>query len=152
MPPGHPQAAIGRAAAAQRRELDALLPEFGDADGAIATAEAPNLTIVPTMNIQLPSIPAAVLREPSPVAEPPAKRAPAPPMSRKPKARDLERSMIRSRSERRKRVATAGALDPMDPAAYSDIPRGKWSAGLDREAEPKSGADATVAGGSDADD
>ncbi|XP_014206132.1 polyglutamine-binding protein 1 [Copidosoma floridanum] len=37
-------------------------------------------------------------------------------------------------------------LDPMDPAAYSDIPRGKWSDGLARQNEAKTGADTTAAG------
>ncbi|XP_053613556.1 polyglutamine-binding protein 1 [Plodia interpunctella] len=35
-------------------------------------------------------------------------------------------------------------IDPMDPAAYSDIPRGNWSAGLDSHA--KTGVDTTVSG------
>lgn len=30
-----------------------------------------------------------------------------------------------------------GALDPMDPAAYSDIPRGTWSSGLEQPSESK---------------
>ncbi|KAF7993547.1 hypothetical protein HCN44_010142 [Aphidius gifuensis] len=37
-------------------------------------------------------------------------------------------------------------LDPMDPASYSDIPRGKWSDGLSRDNEPKTGADTTASG------
>ncbi|XP_033214496.1 polyglutamine-binding protein 1 [Belonocnema kinseyi] len=37
-------------------------------------------------------------------------------------------------------------LDPMDPAAYSDIPRGKWSDGLARHNEAKTGADTTASG------
>ncbi|XP_022191914.2 polyglutamine-binding protein 1 [Nilaparvata lugens] len=37
-------------------------------------------------------------------------------------------------------------LDPMDPAAYSDIPRGGWSDGLVRGNEAKTGADVTAAG------
>lgn len=39
-----------------------------------------------------------------------------------------------------------GALDPMDPAAYSDTPRGTWSTGLERKNEAKTGADTTAAG------
>lgn len=39
------------------------------------------------------------------------------------------------------------ALDPMDPASYSDIPRGKWSDGLPTApAEAKSGVDPTASG------
>ena len=37
-------------------------------------------------------------------------------------------------------------LDPMDPAAYSDIPRGKWSDGLARANEAKTGVDTTASG------
>ena len=38
------------------------------------------------------------------------------------------------------------ALDPMDPAAYSDIARGGWSAGLNEESETKTGVDTTANG------
>ena len=34
----------------------------------------------------------------------------------------------------------------MDPAAYSDIPRGKWSDGLARANEAKTGVDTTASG------
>ncbi|XP_054716109.1 LOW QUALITY PROTEIN: polyglutamine-binding protein 1-like [Uloborus diversus] len=37
-------------------------------------------------------------------------------------------------------------LDPMDPAAYSEAPRGTWSSGLDRKGEAKTGADTTASG------
>lgn len=37
-------------------------------------------------------------------------------------------------------------LDPMDPAAYSDIPRGTWSAGLETRSEAKTGVDTTASG------
>lgn len=66
---------------------------------------------------------------------------------KKPKARDLEKT-IRSRTERRQRADAhkeSGVLDPMDPASYSDIPRGKWSAGLDRDTE-KIAVDSTASG------
>jgi len=33
----------------------------------------------------------------------------------------------------RKKVRDSGTIDPMDPASYSDIPRGNWSSGLDKE-------------------
>lgn len=42
---------------------------------------------------------------------------------KKPKARDLDK-VLRAKSERRhKKESAEGRLDPMDPAAYSDIPR-----------------------------
>jgi polyglutamine-binding protein 1 len=37
-------------------------------------------------------------------------------------------------------------LDPMDPAAYSDISRGTWSSGLERGIEAKTGVDSTASG------
>ena len=38
-------------------------------------------------------------------------------------------------------------LDPMDPAAYSDIPRGTWSSGLNNSpSDNKSGVDSTAHG------
>ncbi|XP_052212067.1 polyglutamine-binding protein 1-like [Dreissena polymorpha] len=37
-------------------------------------------------------------------------------------------------------------LVPMDPAAYSDIPRGGWSAGLERSGDAKTGVDSTASG------
>ncbi|TMW51323.1 hypothetical protein DOY81_003602 [Sarcophaga bullata] len=74
-------------------------------------------------------------------------------LPRKQKSRDLDRALSRQRKERergggggertereRDRYSSHGrrhhnrndgdALDPMDPSAYSDIPRGKWSDGL----------------------
>ncbi|XP_041350073.1 polyglutamine-binding protein 1-like [Gigantopelta aegis] len=37
-------------------------------------------------------------------------------------------------------------LDPMDPASYSDIPRGSWSDGLDQRGKAKTGVDVTASG------
>lgn len=37
-------------------------------------------------------------------------------------------------------------LDPMDPAAYSDIPRGTWSTGLEVRGQAKTGVDITASG------
>lgn len=37
-------------------------------------------------------------------------------------------------------------LDPMDPASYSDVPRGGWSSGLERQGEAKTGVDTTASG------
>jgi len=37
-------------------------------------------------------------------------------------------------------------LDPMDPASYSDIPRGSWSTGLASGDEAKTGVDSTASG------
>lgn len=37
-------------------------------------------------------------------------------------------------------------IDPMDPASYSDIPRGGWSAGLERPGDAVTGVDSTASG------
>jgi len=57
--------------------------------------------------------------------------------------RDRDRDRSRGRSGRHRE---GNDLDPMDPAAYSDIPRGTWSSGLERKGEAKTGADTTASG------
>ncbi|XP_057323192.1 polyglutamine-binding protein 1 [Microplitis mediator] len=56
------------------------------------------------------------------------------------------RDRYRSYDRRGSRDKKDRPLDPMDPAAYSDIPRGKWSDGLARHNEAKTGADTTASG------
>ncbi|XP_055624989.1 uncharacterized protein DDB_G0284459 [Toxorhynchites rutilus septentrionalis] len=51
--------------------------------------------------------------------------------------RDDRRDRDRDRDRGRAAKATSGALDPMDPAAYSDIPRGTWASGLEAAAGAK---------------
>lgn len=58
---------------------------------------------------------------------------------RKKEARD------RARAKGRTKVRD-NDIDPMDPAAYSDTPRGGWSAGLGKKNEAKTGVDTTAAG------
>uniref|UniRef100_T1IT40 WW domain-containing protein n=1 Tax=Strigamia maritima TaxID=126957 RepID=T1IT40_STRMM len=55
--------------------------------------------------------------------------------------RDRERDRARGRRQRGE-----NNLDPMDPASYSDTPRGTWSSGLERKGEAKTGADTTASG------
>lgn len=128
LPPSHPRAVLTKSAAVLRRELEASQPELDeneDSNGQQAT-DSVELDYGSESNS---------IREPQPKPQP----------LKKPKARDLEK-VLRSKSERRmKKGATDGALDPMDPAAYSDVPRGKWSAGLESE-NTKTGADSTVIG------
>ncbi|UYV70895.1 PQBP1 [Cordylochernes scorpioides] len=51
------------------------------------------------------------------------------------------------RIDKRGRVRAANNdLDPMDPASYSDIPRGTWSAGLEKRGDGKTGIDTTANG------
>ncbi|XP_013183141.2 polyglutamine-binding protein 1 [Amyelois transitella] len=59
--------------------------------------------------------------------------------------RDKIREVHQRRDRNNKRQKTKdNDLDPMDPAAYSDIPRGNWSSGLDSHV--KTGVDTTVSG------
>lgn len=121
-----------------RKEMEALLvPDLTAEEPTSAEETNMSIAIIEGMNIELPIPVAEKFVEPEPVAI-------RPPPPKKPKARDLEKT-IRSRSERRQRAETAGALDPMDPAAYSNVPRGKWSAGLEAESE-KTGVDSTASG------
>ncbi|XP_065909601.1 polyglutamine-binding protein 1-like [Dysidea avara] len=45
-----------------------------------------------------------------------------------------------------KRSSLSDALDPMDPSAYSDVPRGTWASGLETGVEAKTGVDSTANG------
>ncbi|XP_054165390.1 polyglutamine-binding protein 1-like [Oppia nitens] len=58
------------------------------------------------------------------------------------------KSIERDRERRAKTriVRKNNSLDPMDPSSYSDIPRGKWSDGLQSKGEAKSGVDSTASG------
>jgi len=60
----------------------------------------------------------------------------------KERRRDEERNI----KKKGRRKGDDDALDPMDPAAYSDVPRGSWSTGLPDQASAKSGVDATASG------
>lgn len=136
LPPAHPKATVTRSAAAMRKEMEALLLPDLTADD--PSTEDTNMSLtIDGMNIEIPIPVPEKFVEPEPVV-----KAPPP---KKPKARDLEKT-IRSRSERRQRAETTGALDPMDPAAYSNVPRGKWSAGLEAEGGEKTGVDSTASG------
>jgi polyglutamine-binding protein 1 len=50
------------------------------------------------------------------------------------------------KNERTKGRNIRNNLDPMDPASYSDIPIGKWSDGLDKRGDAKTGVDSTASG------
>lgn len=72
--------------------------------------------------------------------------------------RDRDRDDVRDRDRRKQRREDAAPysknkrgrkddeMDPMDPSAYSDAPRGTWSTGLPKRNEAKTGADTTAAG------
>lgn len=129
LPPSHSKAVISKSAAMLRRELEASQPEQDENDE--ENIQQPMEGIEQSYSSD--SNPAMIREQPKAVAV------------KKPKARDLDK-VLRSKSERRmKRAEVETSLDPMDPAAYSDIPRGKWSAGLECE-NTKTGADSTVSG------
>ncbi|KAJ2953321.1 hypothetical protein O0L34_g909 [Tuta absoluta] len=57
--------------------------------------------------------------------------------------KEKEKDKFHHRDRKRPRVKD-NDLDPMDPAAYSEVPRGNWTAGLDSHA--KTGVDTTASG------
>lgn len=133
LPPSHPRAIVTKSAALLRRELEASQPEQDEND---------DENIQQAMDGMEPGY-VSDGNQPS-VAREHQQQQPKP-APKKQKARDLDK-VLRSKSERRmKKDAKEITLDPMDPAAYSDIPRGKWSAGLECE-NTKTGADSTVSG------
>lgn len=56
--------------------------------------------------------------------------------------KEKEKDTVHHRSKRPR--VKDNDLDPMDPASYSDIPRGNWTSGLDSHA--KTGVDTTASG------
>ena len=56
----------------------------------------------------------------------------------------VDNSSHKNNNKAHKRQKKESPLDPMDPAAYSDIPRGSWSQGL--ETKEKSGVDDSASG------
>lgn len=60
--------------------------------------------------------------------------------------RKEEEKRLKEKKRRKEKDLESEALDPMDPAAYSDIARGTWSAGLPDQSTAKSGVDSTASG------
>ena len=56
------------------------------------------------------------------------------------------KEMERQKRFKGRTVRKTNDLDPMDPSSYSDIPRGKWSDGLDKRGDAKTGVDSTASG------
>lgn len=59
--------------------------------------------------------------------------------------RGRDRERMEKRYDKRPRLKD-NDLDPMDPAAYSDVPRGEWSTGLENRGDAKTGVDTTASG------
>lgn len=97
---------VSEGVATLRKELDA--PKQDDNDDIIGTEAALDRT---DAEYNSGNNYANMPKEPPPMPPPPPKR------------RDLEKT-LRAKNERRsRRDQNEGVLDPMDPAAYSDIPR-----------------------------
>lgn len=132
LPPGHPEAKVSKSAAAIRREMEEDGVDLDDNSQEQGEGLANVPLPPPKTTIPLPAL--------TNIAFPP----PAP---KRPRNRDLDKA-IRPKPGRpggRYKPPSNDALDPMDPASYSDIPRGKWSDGLEQE-NKKSGVDSTVTG------
>jgi len=122
LPPGHPKCQISQPASQLREELHLKAADQDDnmsSDESGSDQETMEVDEVETTKKEQK----LVLRERFKI--PDVRRAP------------------RSDSIKGKKDRT---LDPMDPASYSDIPRGKWSDGLARHNEAKTGADTTASG------
>lgn len=110
LPPDHPKANVTKCAAVLRKELEALQPETDEKD-----EDNPEGMDFDLQNVDEYEVERERERERELLPPPPK-------LLKKPKARDLEKT-LRSKSERRQRMEGKEVLDPMDPAAYSDIPR-----------------------------
>lgn len=134
LPPKHPKAVISKSAATLRRESDR--PDFtetpDDDDSATAASHQPSM-----MPNQSSNSPPHILDE---IPERYVKPAP---VYKKTKSRDIEK-ILRTKKGRRQYHESSEKLDPMDPAAYSDCARGKWSSGLNPE--ERNAADTTASG------
>jgi len=66
----------------------------------------------------------------------------------KERRREEERRIVAKDSKKggARKTREDDALDPMDPASYSDVPRGTWSTGLPDQGSAKTGVDSTASG------
>lgn len=123
LPPKHPKAVVGKSASNIRSEKDR--PDME----AIDEPEIPQLMSQP-QGRSPPQQPQIEERYQKPLA------------TKKNKSRDLEK-ILRTKKGRRQFYENSDVIDPMDPASYSEIPKGRWSAGLGSEDKA---ADSTASG------
>ncbi|XP_074094938.1 poly-glutamine tract binding protein 1 [Cotesia typhae] len=116
-PPGHPKCQISQPASQLREELHLKAADQDD-----------NMSSEDSGSDQ----------EAMDVDQPRSKKDHRPPTRDRYRSRSHDRRGPKDKRER--------PLDPMDPASYSDIPRGKWSDGLAHHNEAKTGADTTASG------
>jgi len=128
LPPGHPKSVVMEPAS-KVRELIAMKPKKADLDDAD--------------NMDLDSDNGSDEEEDRRIEE----------QRRKEKERRREESRAVSskleragKNKRKAKFNDEDALDPMDPAAYSDVPRGSWSVGLPQGGDAKTGVDSTASG------
>lgn len=132
LPPLHPKSQLSKSAGMLRRELEESVPI--DMDEGLPLPPGAEEENIPTANNYNQILESSIKVNADKVQLP----------TRKPKSRDLDKT-LKSKRERRMRREESTKLDPMDPASYSDIPRGTWSSGLVNE-DRQSGVDATASG------
>jgi len=59
---------------------------------------------------------------------------------------DSDEDEVKSKRKSSGKLNQNYVIDPMDPASYSDIPRGKWSTGLNIKGKAPTGVDETASG------
>lgn len=166
LPPNHPKAIISKSAAALRKELEEIqLPQLDDNENDGNSRELTEEDIEKILN--LPKLPPPKRPE-SPLNDIQTHQQSN--VIKKPKSRDLDKAIRQQKAHKRQHRSgetnrdnyrhrrdhnnsygrgnnNDDPLDPMDPASYSDIPRGKWSDGLNiDDGNHKTGVDPTVSG------
>ena len=128
LPPGHPKAAVMEAASKVREQI-ALRPKRDLDDGD---------------NMDLDSDNGSDEEEDRRIEEQRRKEK----ERRREETRAVSGKLERAGKNKRKGRFNADddALDPMDPAAYSDVPRGGWAEGLATGGDAKTGVDSTASG------
>lgn len=123
LPPSHPRSEVSRPAAYSRQQLEKAYKEKD-----IANQENQEMNNQDSNST-----------EESDISDEEFERS----RDRDSKKRKLAQEKLRARGRIKLKE---NSLDPMDPAAYSDVPRGGWSEGLSKGNEAKTGADVTAAG------
>lgn len=128
LPPGHPKSVVMEPAS-KAREIIASKPKRPDPDDAD--------------NMDLDSDNGSDEEEDRRIEEQRRKEK----ERRREESRAVSSKLERAGNNKRKaKFNDDDALDPMDPAAYSDVPRGSWSVGLPTGGDAKTGVDSTASG------
>lgn len=158
LPPTHPKSQVSKSAAVLRRQLEEAIPiDSEDEDKSRSESESENSSDEndnsghikkPSYEIsdkKIEQMLNASIKKPLRIPTPPVISVHTDDLvQRKPKSRDIEKTLQRGRIHNHKMwnrrlnkgpTSDSDPLDPMDPSAYSDIPRGKWSDGLNVDKE-----------------